>query len=73
MNTLFDIFISASCEWGPWTGGLCSATCGENGIQKNTRTKTRIEKDGGKCLGSSTATIGCNRVKCPSTILSNIL
>ena len=68
MWLLSNVFISANCEWGPWTGGPCSATCGQSGIQNNKRIKTRIEKDGGKCLGSSTVTIGCNRIKCPSTI-----
>ena len=62
------IFTSENCEWGQWISGPCSATCGSKGVQINTRLKTRIEKYGGICLGSSTSSIGCNRIECPNNI-----
>ena len=62
------LFNLVNCEWGQWIGGPCSATCGSKGVQSNTRVKTRIEANGGTCLGSSTTTIGCNRIECPSNI-----
>ena len=70
---MFDVFITENCELGPWTGGPCSAACGTKGVLTNTRIKTRIETDGGKCLGSSTTKIGCNRIKCPSKVIGYVL
>merc|ERR1712126_615544 len=61
-----------NCEWGLWTVGPCSATCGSKGVQTNKGIKTKIETHGGTCLGSSTKTIECNRIECPSIVIEYV-
>jgi len=68
-----------NCEWGPWTEGECSKTCG-GGKRTDTRVKTRQEttkivgnywrraRDAGNCPGeSSLANQECNDEDCPTT------
>merc|ERR1712126_78688 len=64
--------LAVNCEWGLWTVGPCSATCGSKGVQTNKRIKTKIETHGGTCLGSSTKTIGCNRIECSSIVIEYV-
>lgn len=56
-----------NCEWGPWTKGECSKTCG-GGKRTDTRVKTRTESNGGTCDGESIAqNLECNDEDCPTT------
>ena len=55
-----------NCQWGEWNQySTCSKSCG-NGTQTRSRSKSVIEKYGGKCDGSSTQTISCNKKDCTS-------
>jgi len=58
-----------NCQWGPWTEGECSKTCG-GGNRTDTRVKTRPESNGGTCTGeSSLSDQECNDEDCPTTTL----
>ena len=60
------MFFLVNCQWGEWNeDSKCSKTCGV-GTQTRSRSKIVTEKYGGKCYGSSTQTISCNKGDCPS-------
>ena len=54
------------CQWGPWKSFTkCSKSCGI-GKQTRSRSKSIIERNGGKCLGSPNETKSCNNQNCPT-------
>ena len=63
---------AVNCEWGNWTEGECSVTCG-GGIQTNSRNKTVEESNGtdeeGICVGDPTMEMACNTQPCPRKFL----
>ena len=61
-----------NCEWGSWTTGDCSTTCGD-GTRTNTRLKTVAEQHNGRCEGSPSMNERCNERPCPSMSLNQIL
>ena len=63
-------FLVVNCEWGAWTNGSCSETCGTGELIK-TRTKTIVEAHGGACSGQSDETVSCYMSHCPSNTFSN--
>jgi len=53
------------CEWGEWSSGKCSQTCG-GGIQEKTRVPRVIAQNGGNdCDGEKDKKEMCNTDKCP--------
>ena len=55
-----------NCKWGPWKSFTkCSKSCG-SGTQTRSRSKSIIERDGGKCRGSPNETKSCNNQNCPT-------
>ena len=61
------LIISVDCEWGDWSNGTCSKTCGSGEMTK-TRNKTIVEDHGGSCSGQSTSTETCNTINCPGIL-----
>ena len=60
------MFFSEECVWGPWSTWLsCSKTCG-GGTKTRSRTKTKVEQNGGNCSGSRSDSKTCNTQTCPS-------
>ena len=53
------------CEWGEWSIGECSKTCG-TGMRENVREQKVIAEFGGKeCSGPESVTEACNVLECP--------
>ena len=62
-NTL--LIVAIHCAWGNWTTGECSVTCG-TGTRVDTRVKTVMESNGGKCDGCDIKIESCINVdECP--------
>ena len=61
-----------NCQWGGWTEGECSQTCG-TGNRTNTRTKLVVEEHGGTCTGNATEVVECNTNECPSKIFTHFV
>ena len=62
--TFFHI-LAIHCAWGDWTLGECSVTCGI-GTRVDTRVKTIMESNGGKCDGCDIKIESCINVEeCP--------
>ena len=55
--------VAVDCKWGKWNIGECSEACGP-GVRTNTRSKTRVEANGGACPGKSTETENCEVKPC---------
>ena len=58
------IYHIADCEWGEWSFGECSKTCGEG-----TRSKSRNETvsaicEGEECVGPASDVESCNELPC---------
>ena len=63
------ICFSVNCQWGEWSQySKCSEICGV-GTQTRSRSKSVVEKYGGKCDGSSNQTTACNAKDCPSELI----
>ena len=54
-----------NCKWSAWRTGSCSTSCGPNRFRTNTRTKTRMERFGGACLGAPKTRKQCRPIPCP--------
>ena len=53
------------CEWGDFTWGPCSQTCG-SGTKEGSRTVTTYQAYGGSgCTGPEKRTVKCNIGDCP--------
>ena len=63
--TTSNLAVAIDCEWGSWSVGDCSISCG-----KGTRTKIRTVSikgtHGGKCMGKNIMIESCNIKNCPS-------
>ena len=60
---IFDNVV-VNCQWGAWSSGSCTKTCGTGELNK-TRSKTIVEAHGGNCSGQATSTETCNTNDCP--------
>ena len=57
--------LAIHCAWGNWTTGECSVTCGI-GTRVDTRVKTIMESNGGKCDGCDIKIESCINIdECP--------
>lgn len=59
----FDIIL-ANCQWGAWSIGDCSKSCG-GGTRAKYRRKVEHEANGGTCHGVWDIEEDCNTQKCP--------
>ena len=55
---IFDNVV-VNCQWGAWSSGSCTKTCGTGELNK-TRSKTIAEAHGGICSGQPILTETCN-------------
>ena len=58
------------CEWGEWTKGECSQSCG-GGVREIARNKT-VEEVLTMCEGKASYNEDCNQQPCPGNINVNI-
>ena len=65
---MFSSLIIVNCEWGAWSLGDCSTSCG-GGVRLNVREKTIQEMYGGTCEGDPTFEETCNLQECPGIVL----
>ena len=63
--------IAIDCTWENWTEGACSVTCGV-GIRIDTREKSTIESNGGRCEGCETKIEECSKENCPGRLFKII-
>ena len=61
-----------NCQWGDWTSGSCSKSCG-SGVLTKSRIKTTVEAHGANCSGQSTTTEICNDNTCPGKLITSRL
>ena len=67
---IFHNDIAIDCSWGNWTTGTCSVTCGV-GIRIDTRKKSTMESNGGRCEGCETKIEECAKENCPGRRFKN--
>ena len=62
----FENLEPVNCQWGPWSIGRCSKSCG-GGKQIKIRTKTTVEANGGTCDGQPLVIEDCNTNSCSNS------
>ena len=66
--------VLVDCEFGPWSEGPCSATCGTSTTKIMSREIIQIAQNGGKiCKGDTTEIKTCGLPPCPSTKLDIVI
>ena len=63
-DSLNCLYFKVDCQWGAWTTGTCTKTCG-GGSRTKIREKTVVESKFGRCIGSFSLTENCNTNQCP--------